>query len=63
MFFVARIILGPPLVYYTIINPDSHVLVKAGALGILLVSLLWFKKIVRMAMGGGSKKPNNNKDK
>jgi len=56
VFLVARIIFGPFLVYYTVINPNSHVLVKLGAVGILVVSLLWFKKIILMATGGGRKK-------
>lgn len=57
---MARILLGPPLTYYTVVNKDSHVLVKAGALGILVVSLLWFHKIISMvtrAKQGGKKEP------
>ena len=56
MFLIARIVFGPFLVYYTVINPKSHLLVKFGAIGILVVSLLWFKKIINMAMGGSKKK-------
>ena len=48
IFTIARMIAGPPLTYYTVINPQSHIIVKAGAVGILLVSLLWFSKIVDM---------------
>jgi uncharacterized protein (DUF983 family) len=48
IFTVARIVFGPFLTYYTVVNPDSHVLVKVGAVGILIVSLLWFHKIVSM---------------
>lgn len=62
IFFIARIIFGPVLTYRTLTNPDSHVIVKLGALGILVVSLLWFQKIVAMlakTLGLGQKK---NKD-
>lgn len=48
IFTIARILLGPVLTYYTVINKNSHVIVKLGAFGILVVSLLWFKKIVQM---------------
>lgn len=90
IFTLARILAGPPLTYYTVINKDSHPLVKVrgphrdrrtyiqlytqdmyydlspvsaplqkayrlasftpqvGAVGILVVSLLWFHKIVSM---------------
>lgn len=56
-FFVCRIVLGPFLVYYTL-RSESHVLCKAGATGLFLVSLFWFRKIVQIAMGkvGNSKK-------
>lgn len=59
IFTLARILAGPVLTYKTILCPESHVIVKAGALGILVVSLLWFSKIMAMlskVLGGGGKK-------
>ncbi len=49
---------GPVLTYYAMINPRTHWVIKVGAAGILLVSLLWFSKIVAMlgkAFGGKKK--------
>lgn len=43
-----RIVAGPVLTYYSVINPRTHWVIKLGAFGILLVSLLWFSKIVAM---------------
>jgi hypothetical protein len=64
IFTVARIIVGPFLTYYTVVSPTSHPVVKAGAVGILGVSLLWFHKIVGLAMGalGGDKKKAKSKE-
>jgi hypothetical protein len=50
VFFVARVIVGPVLVYYTLISGTTHVIVKLGAIGILTVSLFWLSKIYKMAM-------------
>jgi len=63
LFLFCRLIVGPPLVYKTVVNKSNTYLVKAGALGILIVSLMWGWKIIMMIVrtvgklaGGGSKK-------
>jgi TLC domain len=55
VFFLCRIVFGPVVVYQTIVSPTSHWIVKAGAAGIQLVSVLWFHKIVGMAMRSSKK--------
>ncbi|GAB5033001.1 Hypothetical protein NocV09_01101910 [Nannochloropsis oceanica] len=58
IFTFARIVAGPVLTYYSMICPRTHWVIKVGACGILLVSLLWFSKIVAMlgkVFGGGKK--------
>lgn len=50
VFFVARIVIGPVLVYYTLISSTTHIIVKIGAIGIQAVSLFWLSKIYKMAM-------------
>jgi hypothetical protein len=52
---------GLVLTYYTVINPDSHIIVKGGAVGILVVSLLWFNKIVGMVTRALKKKGHSKK--
>ncbi|TFJ86178.1 hypothetical protein NSK_002386 [Nannochloropsis salina CCMP1776] len=57
IFTLARVVGGPFLTYYTLVSPRTHWVIKAGALGILAVSFLWFSKIVAMLSKafGGSK--------
>ena len=61
LFLFCRLVVGPPLVYKTVVNKDNTYLVKAGALGILIVSLMWAWKIIMMIvrtskkLAGGSK--------
>jgi hypothetical protein len=68
IFTLARIIAGPVLTYYAMICPQTHWVIKVGACGILLVSLLWFSKIVAMLSkvfggGKGEKKGRNGEKK
>lgn len=44
LFFVCRLLVGPFVVYATLRSSTTPLVVKAGGLGILLVSLLWFRK-------------------
>jgi hypothetical protein len=48
-FLLSRNVLGVPVVYYTVISPSTPLLVKAGGLGILLVSWFWTGKLLKMA--------------
>lgn len=48
-FFVCRLVIGPVLVYHTVASETTHVLVKAGGVGILLVSIFWFRLICQVA--------------
>ena len=63
-FLVCRLIIAPPLVYYTVVCKTNDYVVKAGAIGILAVSLLWAVKIIRIfiatskQLAGGNKKEN-----
>lgn len=50
LFFVCRLLLGPVVVHATLRSPTTPALVKAGGTGILLVSLLWFRKIAAIAL-------------
>jgi hypothetical protein len=61
IFTAARMVAGLVLTYYTVINPDSHIIVKGGAVGILVVSLLWFNKIVGMVTRALKKKGHSKK--
>ncbi len=64
IFTLARILAGPVLTYQTMLCPESHWIVKAGALGILVVSLLWFSKIMAMlgkVFSSGKKKSEGKK--
>lgn len=49
VFGIARIGLGPYLVYLTVFA-DNPIPVKVGALGIQFVSIFWFYKIARLAI-------------
>mmetsp|Transcript_71642 Transcript_71642/g.226346 ORF Transcript_71642/g.226346 Transcript_71642/m.226346 type:complete len:238 (+) Transcript_71642:105-818(+) len=61
VFMLCRIILGPPLVYKTVVHPDAHLGVKAGALGIQIVSVIWFYKIAQVIAYKLSKKSKGKK--
>jgi len=62
LFLFCRLIVGPPLVWQTVTNQSNTYIVKAGALGILVVSLMWGWRIVMMIvrtlkkLSGGGKK-------
>ena len=62
VFFVARIIIGPVLVYYTLVSSTTHIIVKIGAVGIMAVSLFWLSKIYKMAMKVLFPKKNKKKE-
>jgi hypothetical protein len=62
LFLFCRLIVGPPLVWRTIVNESNTYIVKAGALGILVVSVMWGWRIIMMIVrtckklfGGGKK--------
>lgn len=50
VFLVCRLLVGPPLVYKTVMCPDNDPIVKAGGLGILVVSIMWGRKIIMMVL-------------
>ena len=50
LFFVCRLLLGPVVVHATLSSPTTPAVVKAGGVGILVVSLLWFYKIASIAL-------------
>ncbi|KAL3141132.1 hypothetical protein ABBQ38_003483 [Trebouxia sp. C0009 RCD-2024] len=54
-FFVCRLLIGPVVVYYTLVCPSSPTIVKVGGIGIQVVSLFWFYKIAQIAIGKTSK--------
>lgn len=62
VFFVARILLGPFLCYYTCTSRNSPLLVKAGGVGIMAISLVFFKQIIQ-SVTRGAKKPNKQRVK
>ncbi len=45
LFFVCRLLVGPFVVYATLVSPTTPTVVKAGGAGILIVSLVWFQKV------------------
>ena len=45
LFFVCRLCVGPLVVAATLRSPTTPLVVKAGGAGILLVSLVWFRKV------------------
>lgn len=60
----SRLVIGPPLVYKTLVCPTNDFIVKAGGFGILAVSVMWGWKIIMMfvkeakkllGVGGGGK--------
>lgn len=68
VFLVCRLVIGPPLVYKTLVCPDNEFIVKAGGFGILAVSVMWGWKIIMMlikeakkllGVGGAAAKKNN----
>lgn len=50
LFFVCRLVVGPVVVYATVTSPTTPLIVKSGGAGILIVSLIWFRKIVAVAL-------------
>ena len=48
LFLVCRLVIGPPLVWRTVTCETNAYIVKAGGLGILVVSLMWGWRIVMM---------------
>jgi len=48
VFLLCRLVIGPPLVYKTLVCPDNEYIVKAGGFGILAVSIMWGWKIIMM---------------
>ena len=58
-FLLCRNILGLPVVYWTVCCDTTPLIVKAGGLGILLVSWFWTTKLIAMiqrALGGSKRK-------
>ena len=53
LFLICRLVIGPPLVWKTVMCKTNTYIVKAGGLGILVVSLLWGSKIVVMLTRAG----------
>lgn len=45
-FLLCRVVLGLPVVYWTVRSLTTPVLVKAGGLGVLAVSLFWTRKLL-----------------
>lgn len=56
-FLICRNFLGLFVVYWTLTCPQSPCLVKAGGLGILLISLFWTTKLVSLIQRKLFKKP------
>lgn len=56
-FLLCRNLLGPFVVYWTLTCPQSPFLVKAGGLGILLISLFWTTKLLSLIKRKLFKKP------
>lgn len=54
-FFICRLLVGPAVVYYTLKCPTSPMIVKVGGIGIQVVSLFWFYKIVQIVTRKASK--------
>ncbi|QDZ22173.1 TLC domain-containing protein [Chloropicon primus] len=48
IFFVARILFGPVLVYHTVRSPTSPILVKLSGVALEVVSVFWFYKLVKI---------------
>jgi hypothetical protein len=67
-FLVCRLVIGPFIVYETVMCPHNELVVKLGGLGILVVSVMWSVKIVKMIAkevkklsGGKSAKTSSEK--
>jgi hypothetical protein len=71
LFFACRLVAGPVVVHATVMSPTTPAVVKAGGVGILVVSLVWFKTIASIALyklrggkkGGAKAKPAGKKAK
>jgi hypothetical protein len=66
LFLICRLVVGPFVVYATVMSTTTPTVVKAGGVGILVVSLLWFHKIASIAlykMRKGSKGKGGKKAK
>ena len=50
LFFACRLVAGPFVVHATVMSPTTPAVVKAGGVGILVVSLLWFRTIASIAL-------------
>ena len=48
LFLLCRLIVGPPLVWRTVVHDSNTYIVKAGALGIFVVSVMWGWRIIMM---------------
>lgn len=62
IFFIARIVLGPFLCYYTVMSKDSPLLVKAGGVGIMAISLVFFKQIIASIKRTTKKKTSEKRE-
>ena len=66
LFFICRLLVGPFVVHATVLSPTTPTVVKAGGVGILVVSLVWFRTIASIALyklRGGSKAKGGKKAK
>lgn len=50
LFFICRLLVGPFVVHATVRSATTPMVVKAGGVGILLVSLVWFRTIASIAL-------------
>lgn len=50
LFFLCRLVVGPIVVAATLRSPSTPLVVKAGGVGILAVSLVWFRTILKIAL-------------
>jgi hypothetical protein len=58
-FLLCRNILGTPVVWWTLTSPSPPLLVKAGSVGIALVSWFWAHKLVAMILRKIKKTPSS----
>lgn len=60
-FFICRLLIGPAVIYHTLICPTSPMIVKVGGVGIQIVSLFWFYKIAQIATRKASRSGGKTK--